>query len=350
MDRDTYRHTVTNDTHRPGRPQATPRAGAGAGATPSVSVVVGTYNRASSLRQTLNSLAALDTRGLRGEFIIVDNNSSDDTRAVIEAFLPLAPLPARYMFEPHQGVSYARNTGIDAASSEVIAFTDDDVLVDRNWLQEIARAFALENPAAIGGKIVPQWPASPPAWLGPELHQFLGLLDYGDEPKTMETPALWGANLAVRADMLRTVRFQGKLGRVGSKLYNGEDADLVRSLIDRGERVLYWPRASVHHNIQRRAAHQTLLPPVALGCRRDGGAGRAPAHLAIAARRPLSHVSQHGARAGRLVAPQARAQRRCIPVGTAAHARRRLCHDAHARPAPARLAPGYGRNYFRGRS
>lgn len=248
MDRDTYRHTM----HRPGWPQGTPRAGAGAGATPSVSVVVGTYNRASSLRQTLNSLAALDTGGLRGEFIIVDNNSSDDTRAVIEAFLPLAPLPARYMFEPHQGVSYARNTGIDAASSEVIAFTDDDVLVDRYWLQEIARAFALENPAAIGGKIVPQWPASPPAWLGPELHQFLGLLDYGDEPKTMETPALWGANLAVRADMLRTVRFQGKLGRVGGKLYNGEDADLVRSLIDRGERVLYWPRASVHHNIQRR--------------------------------------------------------------------------------------------------
>lgn len=221
-------------------------------APPTVSVVVGTYNRASSLRQTLRSLAALDTSGLRGEFIIVDNNSSDDTRAAVEAFFPTAPLPARYLFEPRQGLSYARNTGIEAASGRVIVFTDDDVLVDRYWLQEIARAFALENPAALGGKIVPKWPASPPAWLGPELHQFLGLLDHGDEPKIMRTPELWGANLAIRADMLCGLRFKGQLGRTGQKLYNGEDADLVKTLIARGERVLYWPGASVQHDIQLR--------------------------------------------------------------------------------------------------
>ncbi len=233
--------------------QIGPKIGHALGAgLPTLSVVVGTYDRASSLRQTLHSLAALDTDGLQGEIIIVDNNSSDDTREAVEAFLLTAPLPARYLFEPRQGLSYARNTEIEAASGQVIAFTDDDVLVERNWLQEIARAFALENPAALGGKIVPRWPASPPAWLGPELHRFLGLLDHGDEPKTMLTPELWGANLAVRADVFRTLRFQGNLGRIGHKLYNGEDADLLQALIDRGEKILYWPRASVQHDIQLR--------------------------------------------------------------------------------------------------
>lgn len=216
---------------------------------PKLSVVICTYNRASSLRQTLRSLATLDVRGLTGEIIVVDNNSSDDTRAAIEAFLPDAPLPARYLFESRQGLSHARNTGIDAASGDIIAFTDDDVLVGRRWLHEIAAAFECDSPAAVGGKILPKWPDAPPNWLGPELHDFLGLLDHGDEPKLMTEPALWGANFAFRRDVFRTMRFRSKLGRTGDKLYNGEDSDLLMLLIERGERVVYWPRAVVHHNI-----------------------------------------------------------------------------------------------------
>jgi glycosyltransferase involved in cell wall biosynthesis len=223
-----------------------------AAAAPMLSVVICTYNRSFSLRQTLSSLADLDAGGLQGEILLVDNNSTDDTRAAAEAFLPRAPLPARYLFEPRQGLSHARNTGIDAASGDIVIFTDDDVLLDRHWLHEIARAFVQAKPAALGGKIVPKWPDAPPSWLGPELHQFLGLLDHGDAPKLMETPELWGANLAIRADVFRTLRFQDKLGRSGGKLYNGEDTDLLRALLDRGERVLYWPSAVVQHNIPQR--------------------------------------------------------------------------------------------------
>jgi glycosyltransferase involved in cell wall biosynthesis len=214
-----------------------------------VTLIICTYNRVQSLAETLQSLEGLDVEGLRGEIILVDNNSSDSTRDVIEDFLPRAPLTARYLFEPRQGLSHARNAGVDAATGDVIVFSDDDVLFDPRWLREIASAFAHEDAAAIGGKILPKWPAPPPDWLGPELHGFLALLDHGDSPVVMTEPALWGANLAFRREVFRTIRFHGALGRIGDKLYNGEDSDLLLRLMERGERVLYWPRAVVHHNI-----------------------------------------------------------------------------------------------------
>jgi glycosyltransferase involved in cell wall biosynthesis len=219
---------------------------------PRVSLVICTYNRASSLQQTLNTLRALDVDGLRGEIILVDNNSRDATRATIKTFLPQAPLSARYVFEGRQGLSHARNAGIDHANGDVIVFCDDDVLVDPSWLREIASAFARYDPAAIGGKILPKWQVPPPDWLSPDLHGFLALLDHGDEPLEMDQPRLWGANLAVRRSVFDTIRFHAGLGRSGNKLYNGEDSALLQALIERGERVLYWPRAVVHHNIPAR--------------------------------------------------------------------------------------------------
>jgi glycosyltransferase involved in cell wall biosynthesis len=214
-----------------------------------LSVVICTYNRAHTIRETLQSLKELDVEGLDGEVIFIDNNSTDGTRATIEEFLPHAPLPARYVFERQQGVAHARNAGVDHATGDVIAFTDDDVLVDRLWLREIADAFASEDPAAIGGKILPKWQVPPPDWLIPALHTFLALLNHGDKPLRMDEPVLWTANLAIRRDVFRTMRFHVGLGRVGDKLYNGEDAALIQMLLDRGERVLYWPRAVVHHSI-----------------------------------------------------------------------------------------------------
>jgi glycosyltransferase involved in cell wall biosynthesis len=214
-----------------------------------LSLIVCTYNRADSLRETLQSLRSLNVDRLEGEIILVDNNSSDGTREVVDGFLPHAPLPSRYLFEPRQGLSHARNAGIDAATGDVLVFCDDDVLVDAAWLQEIAHAFAQENPAALGGKILPKWQAPPPHWLGPALHGFLALLDHGDAPIRMAEPILWGANLAVRRDVFDTIRFHGGLGRSGDKLYNGEDSELLQQLIERDERVIYWPRAVVHHNI-----------------------------------------------------------------------------------------------------
>ncbi|HEX2117177.1 MAG TPA: glycosyltransferase [Alphaproteobacteria bacterium] len=224
-----------------------------------LTLIICTYNRVQSLRQTLRSLRSLDVDGVEGEIIVVDNNSHDETRRAIEEFLPLSPLPARYLFEPRQGLSHARNAGIEVATGDIIVFSDDDVLVDPFWLREIAAAFAQEDPAALGGKILPKWQAPPPRWLGPALHGFLALLDHGDKPMELREPLLWGANLAVRRDVFRTFRFHVGLGRTGDKLYIGEDSDLLQRLIERGERVMYWPRAVVHHNIPAQRLTKTYF-------------------------------------------------------------------------------------------
>jgi cellulose synthase/poly-beta-1,6-N-acetylglucosamine synthase-like glycosyltransferase len=66
------------------------------------------------------------------ELIVVDNNSNDETRTVVEACSKLAPMPVRYIFESRQGKSYALNTGIEATEFELLAFTDDDVRIGRD--------------------------------------------------------------------------------------------------------------------------------------------------------------------------------------------------------------------------
>lgn len=217
--------------------------------TPDFSIVVCTYNRASSLPHTLGSLDRLDRAGLTAEVIVVDNNSRDGTAEIVGAWIAATPLPARYVREPRQGLSNARNAGLDHARGRIIAFTDDDVVVDPRWLQELKRAFADPAVMAAGGRIRPLWLAPRPRWLGPDLFSFLALLDHGDAPVRMKEPVLYGANLAARAECFAGRRFDSRLGRNGDRLEGGEDVVFVEDLMRAGHAVLYWPGAVVHHRI-----------------------------------------------------------------------------------------------------
>ena len=95
-----------------------------------VSIVICTYNRAESLRETLGSLHAQKTDRVKAEILVVDNNSGDPTRQVVQDFSKMSRWPVIYLFEGQQGLSYARNTGIRHAKGPVMAFLDDDVVVD----------------------------------------------------------------------------------------------------------------------------------------------------------------------------------------------------------------------------
>ncbi len=92
-----------------------------------LSVILCTYNRATLLEKALRSLEQIrQPAGLAWELVLVDNNSSDDTKAVVDAAIRRGTLPCRYVFEPRQGKSNALNTGIAQAKADVLAFTDDD--------------------------------------------------------------------------------------------------------------------------------------------------------------------------------------------------------------------------------
>lgn len=218
-----------------------------------ITVVVSTYNRSEMLRSALDSLLAQETPGPRYEIIVVDNNSTDSTREIVEGYLNRHS-NLRYLFEEKQGVSYARNTGIGAARAPLIAFVDDDVRVSKNWVAVIKREFDA-NPEVdcIGGKVLPRWTAQAPAWLTRDQWMPLALQDYGDAPLYVDARnplCLVSANLAFRRSIFAaTGLFSPHLQRIKDSIGSIEDAELLERCWQAGRRCLYVPDLVVETDV-----------------------------------------------------------------------------------------------------
>ena len=200
----------------------------------------------------LNSLReAVIPDHLSCEFIVVDNNSDDDTRLVFDEIETHFESKLRYAFEDKRGLSHARNRGIKEARGEIIAFTDDDVIVDKHWIQNIDKAFQeYDDVACVGGKILPIWEISKPKWLESKYDAYLALLDYGDSVAYMDKPDIWGANFAVKSEMFKKYGlFDSNLGRIPRKLYVGEETEFLLRLLNVGEQILYYPLSVIYHCI-----------------------------------------------------------------------------------------------------
>lgn len=222
-----------------------------------VSVVMSTYNRCAMLSVALASLIAQQPGDVRYELIIVDNNSTDRTREVIESFVEQARLAGRsmrYVFEGKQGLSHGWNAGIAAAQSPIIAFTDDDISVAPDWVVEIKRAFD-EHPEIdfIGSRVLPRWRVAPPAWLTPAHWAPLALQDFeaGKEiySNTAEPRCLLGKSFR-RAVFDRVGLFAPELGRTGNSLGSMEDHELQQRVWQYGGQGMFAPRVVVHAEVQ----------------------------------------------------------------------------------------------------
>ena len=225
--------------------------------TMQVSVVVGTYNRAPLLQGTLEALASQEVPdSLQWEIVVVDNNSRDTTAQVVTAFSKTTAIPVRYVFEPQQGLSRARNRGIKEARGSIIAFTDDDVLPAPDWIVQIAAAIDRWNAHGVGGRILPRWEALPPRWLtdNRRLLSLIAIMDFeasGLLALPLEAqPQVWGANMAFRRDLFETVGgFDPRRGIVGEKLSRSEDTDLINRALEHGLKVAYDATLTVFHRI-----------------------------------------------------------------------------------------------------
>jgi glycosyltransferase involved in cell wall biosynthesis len=218
-----------------------------------ISIIICTYNRCDSLRRTLDSLAALQSPpDVCYELLVVDNNSSDGTRVVVESYTSKFLCPVRYMFEPTPGLSHARNTALRLAHGEILAWTDDDVLVDPDWLAAIHAAFSDSQVACIGGKVLPLWAVPPPPWLSPKNYAAIVAIDLGDEPIVLQSDRIVGANFAVRAEMFRRYgSFRPDFGATPTNVGSAEDLEFVSRLISGGEKVLYQPDMVVQHQVPK---------------------------------------------------------------------------------------------------
>lgn len=220
-----------------------------------VSVVIGTYNRGHMLGAALESLMTQEANGVRYEVIVVDNNSTDNTREVIHSFAG-RNIAVRYIFEGRQGISHARNAGISRSHSPLVAFTDDDIRVAADWITTIKRSFdAHPEVGFIGGKVLPVWTETPPAWLTRDHWMPLGLQDHGDSQFYLDQNKVIGvisANLAVRRELFdRVGMFTPQVHRVKSGIGTMEDHEFIIRLWQAGVIGLYLPRLLVHAPVER---------------------------------------------------------------------------------------------------
>lgn len=218
-----------------------------------VSVIVCTYNRAASLRETLEHLQRQVTApGRRWEVIVVDNNSTDDTRAVVEQVAARWPV-LRYAFEARQGLSHARNRGIAEASGETLLFTDDDVLPEPDWLETVLSGLDRYQADACGGHIAPLFEVPPPHWFTPRFHGFVAVrCDRTDDYEINGTgQAPFGANMAFRRHVFERVgTFDTGRGRKGKVLASGEDGELFERILGAGMKVVFLGGARVRHKVE----------------------------------------------------------------------------------------------------
>ncbi len=220
-----------------------------------ISVIICTYNRCDLLKKSIESVLSQDCGQVRYELIIVDNNSSDQTRQLCESFLSQSSIPMRYIFEPQQGVAYARNTGMAQAKAPLFAFSDDDVCISRNWIASIKRAFD-EHPEidGIGGKVLPKWQEEPPKWLTRKHWTPLALQDYGDAPIRIHagnTLCLITANLALRREVFEHIGlFSPTLQRVKNSIGSMEDHELHLRLWQANYQEMYIPDVVVKALVQ----------------------------------------------------------------------------------------------------
>jgi glycosyltransferase involved in cell wall biosynthesis len=190
---------------------------------------------------------------VRYELVVVDNNCTDDTAQVVKQYAQQSPI-IRYVFEAKQGVSHGRNAGIAAAHADLIAFTDDDVLAESNWVERVKAVFDTEpDHGCIGGRVLPIWPGDQPRWLDRGHWSPLALLDYG-EAQTIDAinrKCLVTANMSARRSVFEQIgHFSPQFQKTNGSTCSVEDRELQERYWKAGGRCRFDPSMVVYASIQ----------------------------------------------------------------------------------------------------
>ena len=228
-----------------------------------LTVCLCTHDRPRYVRDCLAGLRRQTVDPARFGVIVVDSGSPEPARAEI-AVLAAAHPGARLIRVDQPGVSAARNAGAAAAARGYIAYIDDDAIPADDWIETILAALA-DQPALIGGRILPKWEAPLPPWWPPSLRGVLSIIEHEGQGE-YRSPALpanlepYAANMIVHVpSLLDGGGFGRGIGRIGTALLSDEEVQLAWRLQDAGKSVRYDSRIVVFHQIQARRLNPAWL-------------------------------------------------------------------------------------------
>jgi glycosyltransferase involved in cell wall biosynthesis len=217
------------------------------------SIIISTFNRGESLTLALNGLVDMVVpSGVEWEVLLVDNNSTDSTKAVILQFAEGHPGIFRYLFEGRQGKSHALNSAILAARGDVLVFTDDDCIPDPNWLRAIVNEFTSDPQLSVlGGRVELYCKEDRPV----TIRTYRERIQFSSPGQLFSL--IPGCNMAIRKSVFDAVGdFDPRLGP-GTKMGAvSEDSDFLYRVFKKGFKTVYSPDVLVYHNHGRRTDAQ----------------------------------------------------------------------------------------------
>jgi len=226
-----------------------------------LSVIIPTRNRSDLLKNLLNSLKCQTLSQDEFEILVIDNGSTDDTKAITESFLSDFK-NMKYFLEEKSGLHEGRHRGLKEAVSDILVYCDDDIEPFPTWLEAIKGSFKNSEVVLVGGKNLPKWEIEPPKWIkdwyesGNNFGKCLGylsILDFGNKLMEFDPNFVWGCNFSIRKQtLLDTGGFHPDSMPEEFKFYRGDGESYVTRWVQKkGMKSIYNPFASVYHFVPK---------------------------------------------------------------------------------------------------
>ena len=235
-----------------------------------LSIIICSYNRASYISDALTSLYNQSSELDNFEVIIVDNNSTDNTKEVY-AIWRQSNTNGQFTFisETKQGASFARNTGAAIAKGKWVCFMDDDAVATANYVENILKHIQ-NKPDAVGfgGRIIPKYIPSEPKWMSYYVSSLVGNFDYAPIACAFENGKYpLESNMIVKKSVYDQIGgFNVNLpGVVGTLRIGGEGKELFYKILALGHIIYYDPAICVHHVVEVKKLTSEYMYRVASG-------------------------------------------------------------------------------------
>lgn len=212
---------------------------------PKVSVIVPVKNGGAKIQGLLDSLMQIDYPKDKLEIMIVDGNSSDDTREIVSRY------PVKLLLEERHGINGARNTGVKHSGGDIIVFTDSDCVVPKDWIKRIVEDFQDSKIGCVGGNVEGYYDDFLSRYSDESIIPVMRRFKRREVLDTIKPPLHYpaGCNMAIKRDIIE------KVGLFDENIMYGFDEDeLVERICRKGNEMILDPEILVKHK------HRSTLP------------------------------------------------------------------------------------------